>query len=288
MPQYRVETSWIWWYSLIVQAELNPTLLAVFAHPDDEVLIAGTLAHYRAKGVRVAMVYATRGEEGKIAPGVQATRETLGQVRERELRTALGMVGIDEIYFLGFHDSGMAGTKANKNPGNFLQADLEGVVGQIMAILDQVQPQVVITFGPDGDYGHPDHLKIHEATMQACLFAPRQPPRVYWTGFSQSYIREFAAWQSSLGMPDEGKFPPSRGFSEGQISVRMDVSPYLEIKKRLRRAHASQQNPASPYTAEWANRFDGHFSTEYFVQAYPEDPSSSVKPKDLFHGLDLS
>src|SRR5205823_5550745 len=89
-------------------------LLAIYAHPDDEGLITGMITHYRSEGVRVVLVCATRGEEGEIAPGVEATPETLGKVREQELRTAMGHANVEEIHFLGYRDSGMVDTAPNQ------------------------------------------------------------------------------------------------------------------------------------------------------------------------------
>ena len=111
-------------------------LLAVFAHPDDEAFgTGGTLARYAGEGVRVALVCATRGEVGGIADPSLATRETLGQVRETELRCAAQALGISDVIFLGYRDSGMAGTPENEDPRAFVNIAAEEVVAQLMGII---------------------------------------------------------------------------------------------------------------------------------------------------------
>lgn len=276
------------------------SLLAVFAHPDDEILVAGTLAHYRQKGFRVALVCATRGEEGKIAPGVQATRATLGPMREDELRKAARLLGVREVYFLDYRDSGMPGKPSNNNPSNVHNAPLEEVTAKLVKYIRQIRPQIVITFDPTGDYGHLDHIKVHRATMLACRqahnpsFFPEHmtnglalhlPSKVYWAGFTREFITDFAAWQAASGMPDEGKFPSSRGFSAQQISAKMAVGQYLELKEQVRRTYASQQNPTSPYTAVTGNLFDRHFSFENYVLAQSQVEKHTGVEDDLFIGL---
>ena len=104
-------------------------ILAVFAHPDDEVFsIGGTLARYAHACKQVTLVCATRGEEGEIAAGTAATPENLGQVREEELRCAAETLGIDEVILLDYRDSGMEGTPENQNPRAFMNAPAEEVV----------------------------------------------------------------------------------------------------------------------------------------------------------------
>ena len=108
---------------------MTQRLLAIFAHPDDEAFgTGGTLACYAATGAEVTLVCATRGEVGEIADPSYATRETLGQVREGELRCAAETVGVREVIFLGYRDSGMAGTAENRDPRAFVNAPAEEVV----------------------------------------------------------------------------------------------------------------------------------------------------------------
>src|SRR5512143_3527740 len=143
------------------------TVLGCFAHPDDEGLVTGAFARYIEEGVRCALVCATRGEVGEIAPGHSATPETLGEVREQELRAAMTHINLNEIYFLGYRDSGMDGTAENQDARAFINAPDDEVVGKLVRLIRTIKPQVLVTFDPKGGYGHPDHIKIHHATMAA-------------------------------------------------------------------------------------------------------------------------
>src|SRR5438105_9127125 len=132
------------------------TLMAVHAHPDDEAFgSAGTLARYSAEGVTTCLVVATRGEVGEIHdPDLdeQEARPRLGQIRERELRGAAGILGVTHLDFLGYEDSGMAGTQENDNPRCFHQANLEEATGRLVAVIRRHRPQVILTYGEDGGY----------------------------------------------------------------------------------------------------------------------------------------
>ncbi len=147
---------------------MEHSLLAVFAHPDDEAFgTGGTLARYAGEGVAVTLVCATRGEAGEIAEGTGATPETLGEVRENELRCAAETMGVRDVVFLGYCDSGMAGTPENRHPNTFVNTPAEDVVRQLVAIIRRLRPEVVVTFEPNGGYGHPDHIAIHKHTVAA-------------------------------------------------------------------------------------------------------------------------
>ncbi len=164
------------------------TLMAVFAHPDDESFgIGGTLARYGAEpGTRVVLVCATRGEAGEISDPGLATPERLGEVREAELGCAAGALGIDDIYFLGYRDSGMAGTPENRHPQALTMADSEEGVGKIVAHIRRERPDVVVTFDENGGYGHPDHIAIHHMTKAAFAAAadPAQYPQQIQAGLA--------------------------------------------------------------------------------------------------------
>jgi N-acetyl-1-D-myo-inositol-2-amino-2-deoxy-alpha-D-glucopyranoside deacetylase len=132
--------------------EQKLTLMAVFAHPDDEAFgIGGTLARYGADAaVRVVLVCATRGEAGEISDPKLATPEQLGEVREQELRCACQKLQVDDVYFLGYRDSGMAGTPENEAPGALATADPDEVVGKIVAHIRRERPDVMVTFDETG------------------------------------------------------------------------------------------------------------------------------------------
>ncbi|MFQ5934481.1 MAG: PIG-L family deacetylase, partial [Dehalococcoidia bacterium] len=182
-------------------------LMAVVAHPDDETFgCGGLLAKYAAEGVRVSVVCATRGEAGEISDPSLASAENLAQVRERELRKACRALGVETVYILGYRDSGMGGAPSNHHPRALRNAPIEEVSGRIVEAIRRERPQVILTFDPDGGYGHPDHIAIHKAAREAFTAAalsnrypgqlkvdlqPFQPHKLYYFVFPRSAVAEF-------------------------------------------------------------------------------------------------
>jgi len=121
-------------------------LLGAFAHPDDEGIVSGALLQYSTSGVETGLVCATRGEVGEIADPALATPENLGQVREGEMRAAAEVLGVHNLWFLDYRDSGMAGTPENADPSAFAQASAAEVVGKLVKIIREFCPQVIVTF----------------------------------------------------------------------------------------------------------------------------------------------
>jgi LmbE family N-acetylglucosaminyl deacetylase len=137
-----------------------PRILGVFAHPDDESFCAGgTLAKYAAAGAEIMVVSATRGDAGQVRDARAATRRTLGQVRERELRLACDRLGVQHAVCLDYGD------------GTLKDVEPQILTRDVARIVRQFRPDTVITFGPDGGYGHPDHIAIGAATTAACALA---------------------------------------------------------------------------------------------------------------------
>ncbi|MEM7028954.1 MAG: PIG-L family deacetylase [Chloroflexota bacterium] len=135
-------------------------LLVTFAHPDDESFgPAGTLIHYAQQGVEVHYVCGTRGEAGEVEPDLLAGYDSLGDLRTKELLSASEHLGFSAIHFLNYRDSGMENSADNDDPTCLHQAPLEDVTEQITYLMRKIQPQVVLTFDPQGGYFHPDHIK---------------------------------------------------------------------------------------------------------------------------------
>ena len=162
-------------------------LLGVFAHPDDETFCAGgTFARYAKNGAEVMVVSATRGQAGQIRDARVATRRTIAAVREGELRAACERLGVSHVRCWDHLDGALA------------EAGFHGLVGQVVEVIREFRPDVVVSFGPDGGYGHPDHIAISAAATAACLravdpasypgqlaagLAPHQPDRLYHSYF---------------------------------------------------------------------------------------------------------
>jgi LmbE family N-acetylglucosaminyl deacetylase len=245
--------------------------MAVFAHPDDESFgTGGTLARYGADPlVRVVLVCATRGEEGEIRAPDRATPETLGRVREEELRCACAVLGVEALHVLGYRDSGMAGSPANQKPGSLVGADEYEVVGKIVAHMRRERPDVVVTFDlAGGGSGHPDHVTIHHRTVAAFRAAgdptrypeqvkagmpPYQPAKLYGTAVPRRFFQAVAQRMVELG---QGHHPRVQAFLHRPFGLPDDacttdvmVSDFWDVKQAALRCHATQLNPDSIFAA---------------------------------------
>jgi LmbE family N-acetylglucosaminyl deacetylase len=234
-------------------------LLGVFAHPDDEGVIGGALLHYSSSGVETGLICATRGEVGEISDPALATPENLGQVREGEMRAAAEALGIHSLWFLGYRDSGMAGTAENEDPRSFAQASAADVVSKLVAIIREFRPQVMVTFDETGGYGHPDHIAIYKHTTSAFHAAadavqfPELGPaysvaKLYYSAFPRSAVRALAEWMRSQNY--QGSFsnldPEKLGIPDELINVRLNVEQWHETKDRSWSMHRTQMNPNMP------------------------------------------
>ncbi|MFQ5931742.1 MAG: PIG-L family deacetylase, partial [Nitrospiraceae bacterium] len=142
--------------------------LAVMAHPDDEAFaLGGTLALYANRGVQVHLICATKGEVGTVSPEFLAGYDDIAELRMQELDCAAEQLGLAGLRVLDYRDSGMVGTPDNEHPRALAQANQEQVVEAVSDYMRRVEPQVVITHDPQGGYGHPDHIAIHKATVEA-------------------------------------------------------------------------------------------------------------------------
>ncbi|HEV2236974.1 MAG TPA: PIG-L family deacetylase [Ktedonobacterales bacterium] len=169
-------------------------LLGVFAHPDDEVFCAGgALAEWDTAGGETMVLSATRGEAGQIQDAHAATRQTLGQVRERELLVACARLGVGRVTCLDYSD------------GTLADVDADELAHAVADAIRDFRPDVVVTFGPDGGYGHPDHIAISVATTRACELIAREDgwaPQLYYSVFPRqhgSLCGSLARWLAGRG-----------------------------------------------------------------------------------------
>lgn len=147
-------------------------ILYILAHPDDESFgHAGTMLLAQDMGLRTGYICATRGEAGEIRDSTLATRASLAARRELELRRAMTLAGLDELRILPYRDSGMDGTEANNDPRCLFQADEDEVTACLVAAIRELKPRVVVGFGPEGVYRHPDHIRIGKLTDRAVIEA---------------------------------------------------------------------------------------------------------------------
>ena len=242
-------------------------LLAVHAHPDDEASKgAGTVAKYHAEGVHTVLVCCTGGEEGDILNPAMDTDEVkadIGAVRLGELQAAAKVIGYDEVVMLGYRDSGMPDSEANKNPNCFAQAPLDEAVGRLVAILRRTQPQVVITYGDKQErYPHPDHLRVHEVTMAAVDAAadaskypeagePWSVGKIYYTAWSFKRIVLMHEKFLELGLesPFSADWFKDRKPDETdtELTTQIDLTGFEDVRQNALLAHATQIDPNSPF-----------------------------------------
>lgn len=226
-------------------------LLCVVAHPDDETFGAGgILIHAAAIGAEVYVACATRGDVGEIAERSDATPETLPQVREREFHDAGKLMGMKRSVILGYRDSGMAGTDENKDPRALINQPKEKVTAEIVGLINEVRPHVVLTMDEGGGYGHPDHIFMSESTLAAFEQCSADasgwsPSKLYYFGFPRSQMRD---WIEDVRARDpEDSFakmdPEELGVADERISLHLDTSAHAETWKRAIAAHKSQYSP---------------------------------------------
>ena len=281
-------------------AELSGlSVLGAFAHPDDEGFgCGGTLAMLVARGAGVTVAVATNGDVGEISDPALAAPDNLHQVRQEEMRQAMKITGVQDVRFMGYRDSGMAGTPDNDRPESLYQAQPNRVVAELVEIIRQVKADVVITHDPTGGYGHPDHTTLCGLVTQAFSLAgdaskpaestqgipPRSPRLLYYVCFPRSNFRRL--WQQML---DAGITPPfasmdidSIGSPDEAVTTVLKVDDYVETKIASLNCHRTQMDPNGPFAQLPLDITLEIMSTEYFTLAVPE---GAEKGADLLAGL---
>jgi LmbE family N-acetylglucosaminyl deacetylase len=259
-------------------------LLAIYAHPDDETFgLGGTMALYAERGVPVTMICATRGEVGEIAKGSDATPETLGGYREQELRDAMAILGVQDVRFLEFRDSGMAGTPENADPRALHNATSESVVAPLVAAIRERKPDVICTWDESGGYGHPDHVAVHHhatAAFHAAADAAQYPaagpawktPRLYYTAIP---MEEFGRMMEEMrkrgidvpNVAEDGEHLAS--LPRVTPNCIIDVGRYFERKMQAMLAHSTQITADDPFMRIPEDLQRSFFGREFFHRAHP-------------------
>lgn len=278
---------------------MTGTILAVLAHPDDESFgIGGTLALYSRKGYDTYLICATRGEEGSMDEEHLNGYKDKAELRTNELQNAAKHLGLKKVFFLGYRDSGMPGTDANKHPNAQINHPLDEVAGEVVKYIRELKPEIVITFDPIGGYKHPDHIHIHQATVLAFEKAddasfhpeagpPFKPRALYYQVFPRGILR----WTVRL-MPLFGKDPTKFGLNgdvnlkelaevDFPVHVHLDIRSVEEAKRLAGEQHASQGGVGMRrgLMGLVARMFGGH---EDYMRAYPPVGNGFRKKSDLF------
>ncbi|MET7776145.1 N-acetyl-1-D-myo-inositol-2-amino-2-deoxy-alpha-D-glucopyranoside deacetylase [Streptomyces mirabilis] len=286
-------------------------LLLVHAHPDDESINNGaTMARYTAEGAHVTLVTCTLGEEGEVIPPELAhlapDREGgLGPHRIGELAAAMKELGVTDHRFLGgpgrFGDSGMMGLEQNHRAGAFWSADVDEAAEYLVEVIREVRPQVLVTYDPDGGYGHPDHIQAHRVAVRAVelaadpavrpdLGAPWEITKVYWNRAPRSVVEEgFRRLRAALpALPFEHSAAVADVpgvVEDAVVTTAIDGTAYAAAKAAAMRAHATQIEVAEPWFALSNALAQPLFTTEYYELVRGERAGPG-RETDLFAGIE--
>lgn len=270
-------------------------LMSVYAHPDDEAFsLAGSFARATRASHAVAVVCATRGEQGQIAPGVLATPETLGEVREGELRRACQTVGVNDVRFLDYRD------------GHLAEADPDEATERIVRQIRQFRPDVVVTFPANGGYGHVDHIAIHHLTRAALVAAadsarypqqglmPHRVRKVYYSALPREWMSEIRQQAAQAGQEftpggDQATIPiEEMGTPRADITTQVTLTDAeYTLKEQALRAHASQMPADGPLLSGDSGQMRSLLGTETFMLVPPplSDRIYPTPEESLFDNL---
>ena len=262
-------------------------LLAIFPHPDDETLgLGSTLARYSSEGVETYLVCATRGERGWFdSEGPDPGLEGVGRIREAELRCAAENLGLHEVNFLDYLD------------GDVDRAVPEEIIGKIVFHIRRIKPQVVVTFGPDGAYGHPDHIALSQFTNGALVCAAdrnfvdshAQPPhrvlKFYYMVDSHEIVNVANEAFGGISMEIDGITRTHVGWADWQITTWLDNNTYLDKVQKAMLCHKSQIPGYHPIDQWSLDELAKIFGTGHFYRAFSLVNGGREVERDLFEGL---
>jgi LmbE family N-acetylglucosaminyl deacetylase len=256
------------------------------------------LAKYSDSGVRTVLTYCTRGEAGDILnpefvapePGLSIT-----EIRAIELEKAVQVLDVGSVHYLGYRDSGMAGTPENDHPRAFARADKQEATARLVEIIRRVRPQVIVTYNEKGTYLHPDHIMANRITRRAFDaagdrdyptgngFEPWQPSRLYYTAMPMERMRRLHRLFTDQGQ-EPGFDPEVLGTAEEKISAVIDVREFIPRKLKALNCHQSQMNPNGLFRRMPEKIRTEAIGYEHF-ECVQGCPPVNGKQSDLFAGL---
>jgi N-acetyl-1-D-myo-inositol-2-amino-2-deoxy-alpha-D-glucopyranoside deacetylase len=280
-------------------------MLLVHAHPDDETINNGaTMALYAALGADVTLVTCTRGEEGEVLVKdlehlAAHNTDSLGDHRVEELAVAMKALGISDHRFLGegrikYRDSGMMGTEPNNRPDAFWQANFDEATHDLVKVIEEVKPHVLITYDEIGGYGHPDHIQAHRVAMSAAEKSAWNIQKIYWNVMPKSVIQEGIDAMKKIGSDFFGaESAEDLPFAKDDsfVHAMVDGNAYVEQKMSAMRAHATQIEVDGPFFALSNNLGLQVWGHEYYtlVKGDKHEPlDAQGYESDLFAGIELS
>jgi N-acetyl-1-D-myo-inositol-2-amino-2-deoxy-alpha-D-glucopyranoside deacetylase len=279
---------------------MSKRALFVHAHPDDETINNGaTMAQMVEDGVAVTLITCTRGEEGEVlVPELSHlasnAEDKLGTHRITELANAMKELGVKDHRFLGeYRDSGMMGTPQNEHPNCFWRADVEEAAKKLAAVIDEVKPQVMVTYDENGGYGHPDHIQTHRVAMRAAEIANWQITKIYWNIMPKSVVQKGMDAMKAQGSDffgaenvDDLPFVKDDSF----VSAVIHAPSQVDKKMAAMKAHATQISLDGPFFALSNNLGVQVFGDEYYtlVKGEKSGPFNTGNlEQDLFAGIEI-
>lgn len=279
---------------------MNKRALFVHAHPDDETINNGaTMAQLVEDGVSVTLVTCTRGEEGEVlvpdlAHLASHAQDDLGSHRVIELANAMKELGVTDHRFLGeYRDSGMMDTPPNNHPKCFWKADVEEAARKLAAIIDEIKPQVMVTYDEFGGYGHPDHIQTHRVAMRASEISNWKIQKIYWNIMPKSVVQKGMEAMKAQGSDffgsenvDDLPFVKDDSF----VTTKIHAPNQVDKKMAAMKAHATQISLDGPFFALSNNLGVQVFGDEYYtlVKGQKSAPFNSENLEmDLFAGVEL-
>ena len=280
-------------------------LLLVHAHPDDETINNGvTMAKYAKEGVKVTLVTCTRGEEGEVLVSELSNLasdkdDKLGQHREIELKDAMAHLGISDFRFLGapdkkWRDSGMMGTPHNDRSDVFWQSDLDESANELVKVILEIKPQVLITYDEFGGYGHPDQIKAHRVAMRAAEIAETKVWKIEkldWNTMPRSVIQMGIEKMKEVGSDFFGaESADDLPFAKPDelVTTVVHASEFVQQKLDAMKAHATQIAVDGPFFALSNNLGLSVWGDEYYTLAKGEKAApfdENGRELDIFSGV---
>lgn len=275
-------------------------LLIAYAHPDDESFgLGGLIARYVDEGIDVDLICATNGECGTVKPEMLNGYASVAELRLAELDCAAEKLGLRRVYKLGYRDSGMMGSETAQHPDCLWQADPAQVTRDVVKVMREVRPQVVITFNRYGGYGHPDHIAIQRAATEAFKLSgdptydtdgqtPYAPQKLYYSSIPRRQI-QLGIMMLRLRRQDPRRIGKNRDIdvvaileNADQTHARIDISQYHDAWHDASQCHASQLgggsiNPVPMRLRKWLMPY------QEFTRVHPT-PNGS-RERDLFAGV---
>ena len=260
------------------------TIVFVHAHPDDEsTLTSGSMARATAEGHRVVTVIATNGEHGE-APADLRPGETVADRRRVEAEASASALGVARLAWLGYADSGMSGWDQNRHEGALNVADLDEAAGRLAALLDEEGAEVLVGYDWHGNYGHPDHVRVHHLVRRAVELADGSRPRLLEATMNRDRLRAEVAqlreqqpevnWDVDAPMDDGNPL----GLPEDEITWRVDVSGQLDQRRAALEAHRSQATDIESFLTMPPDVFAAMFGHEHYVEPGLDQPMTEGWP----------